>query len=78
MARHLLKNTGAPVLATFRKDEANVKKRLLDGLSGAEDRLKLMEVDVKSKHLSISVNVTFCKIICTVIACCSTYPHLDL
>lgn len=46
LTRHLLAKTNVPVVATFRKDEQDVKKRMLDGLSGVEDRLKLMQVDV--------------------------------
>ena len=49
LTRHLLAKTKAPVVATFRKDEQDVRKRMLDGLSGVEDRLKLVQMDVTGK-----------------------------
>lgn len=52
LARHLLRTTRAPILATARSpDTCGVRDRILDGLSGVDkDRLEVVRVDVTAEE----------------------------
>ncbi len=46
LARHLLRTTNLPVVATARTDLDTTKENILDGLSIDNDRLEVLKVDV--------------------------------
>jgi hypothetical protein len=46
LARRVLQTTNAPVVVTARKDLAETKKELLEGLDVPDGRLTMLEVDV--------------------------------
>lgn len=46
LARRVLQTTNAPVVVTARKDLAEAKKELMEGLNVNDGRLTMLEVDV--------------------------------
>lgn len=48
LARHLLKTTDAPVIATARDDLGDTSEQILDGLDVDEQRFKVLKLDVTS------------------------------
>ena len=54
LARHLLKTTDAPVIATARKDLDSTKDQILYNLDVDKQRLKVLELDVTSTSLPLS------------------------
>ena len=47
LARRLLKTTSLPVVATARRNLDETKQQILDGLDVEEERLDVLELDVK-------------------------------
>ncbi|KAH9875021.1 hypothetical protein J1614_004509 [Plenodomus biglobosus] len=60
LARQILRNTNAPVVATARKDLDTVKGELLDGLKVDESRLRVLKLDMLDES-SIADAAATCK-----------------
>lgn len=51
LAKHVLHNTNAPVVATARKDLDKLREELLEGTGIAENRLKVLKLDVLGRFV---------------------------
>lgn len=56
LAKHLLRNTKLPVVATARNNLDDVRGKLIDDTGAEKDRLEVLKVDVTGRPLSPPFN----------------------